>query len=310
MNNIHNYPYKSRILDLKISNLLAFVTVAETGSFSKAGLQLYLTQPTISRRIADLENLLDCKLFDRIRNKVIMTEAARQLLPKAQQILHTIQESTQLIQQLSGNISGEIRLGVSGYIAESFLRPIMQDFTNLHPGVELNIELFGNSKKAQLLLEAGELDLVITTLPTSPQDNHQVIPLWRDELTIVTSLNHPLSQANTPTLKDIINYPALLPEDGTLTRKIIDNYFAAKNLSINQAPQISKPANFTVLKMLVSLGLGWSILPTLIVDETFHKVPIDIKPLHRELGILFHEQRSHSKACQTFIEVCKQHGKL
>lgn len=310
MNNFDNTPYKNRMLNLKLSNLLAFTTVADVGSFSQAARQLFLTQPTVSRRIADLENSLGTPLFDRIGNKVIMTEAARQLLPKARGILLEIQNTTKLIQSLSEEIKGEIRLGVSGYIAESYLRPIMQDFTANHPAVEITIELFGSSINAYHLLENGELDIVLATLPSGKENQHKIIPLWKDELSFVTSKNHPLAHQLEPSLETITQYPALLPDQGTLTREIIDNCFEQRELSFHLAPQITNPANFSVLKMLVSLGLGWSILPKIILDDTFHTLPIQIEALHRHLGIIFHPKRSLSNACKKFVTVCTHHGAL
>ncbi len=310
MNNFDNTSYENRILDLKLSNLLAFVTVADKGSFSQAARKLFLTQPTISRRIADLETSLEARLFDRIGNKVIMTEAARQLLPKARNILSEIQDTTKLIQNLSGKISGEIRLGVSGYIAESYLRPIMQDFTANHQAVEIAIELFGSSINAYHLLDNGKLDLVLATLPRTKNNQHNIIPLWKDELAFVTSKNHLLAQTKDIDLATITQYPALLPDKGTLTREIIDTLFQQQQLSFHLAPQITSPANFTVLKMLVSLGLGWSILPKIILDETFHILPIQMEPLHRNLGIIHHQQRSLSNACKEFVTVCTTHSAL
>lgn len=310
MNNFDDISYENRILNLKIANLQAIVCVFEMGSFSLAAQKLNVTQPTISRRIADLEAILDIRLFDRIGPRVIPTDAARLLYPKAKHILLTAEDTHRLFRNLSGKVIGQLNLGMSGYIAESYLRPIMQLFTSKHPEVELNIRLFGNSADAYHLLELNELDLALATLPSTPIPNLKTSILWQDNLVFVVSKSHPLAKIKEMTFDQLVTYPAIVPESGTLTRQIIDNFFAKHQLSIFLAPQISKPTNFSVIKMMVSIGLGWSILPTFILDKTFYQLPLASDLLVRNLGISQHAKRTSSNAMLEFIRICEDHCRL
>lgn len=310
MKNSHESSYEKRILDLKIANLQAFVCVAEAGSFSTAAKQLFLTQPSISRRIAALESLLETHLFDRLGNHVLLTEAGKILLPKAKHILLATENAQKQLQNLNGHVSGDLQIGVSGYIAESYLRPILQSFTKKYPDVKLEIRLFGSSAHAYSLLETSNLDLLIATIPIQPIEHLNIIPIWEDPLLFVVSNNHPLSKQTKLQLKSLAKYPAIIPEAGTSTRQIIDDCFAGKNLKLTLASQIPKPANFQIIKMMVSLGLGWSVLPKQIIDKTFFQLDIKKAKLTRYLGVIHHQSRTLSNAANALIDIFKTHRNI
>ena len=114
---------------MDIANLNAFVSVAETGSFSTASEHLYLTQPAISKRVSALETELDIQLFDRIGRKVTLTEAGAALLSRARSILQQVEDTKRAIKNLSGHISGKLSIGTSHHIG---LAPITACITGLY----------------------------------------------------------------------------------------------------------------------------------------------------------------------------------
>ncbi|MCJ8268451.1 MAG: LysR family transcriptional regulator, partial [Psychrosphaera sp.] len=97
-------------------NLQAFYTTATVGSFSEAAKQLHLTQPAVSKRIANLEAQLGCSLFDRIGRQISLTQAGNALLPKARSILQQIQGVVRLMDDISGNITGQLSIATSHHI--------------------------------------------------------------------------------------------------------------------------------------------------------------------------------------------------
>src|SRR5699024_10664311 len=90
---------------MDIQALEAFLAVAKTGGFSTAANRLFITQPAVSKRIATLEQQLAAKLFDRIGRQVVLTEAGRTLLPRAQQLLSDMADARRAIENLSGEVS-------------------------------------------------------------------------------------------------------------------------------------------------------------------------------------------------------------
>ena len=108
--------------------LQAFITIAELNSFSKAAQQLHLTQPAVSKRIANLEDNLGCKLLDRIGRSIRLTEAGSALLPRAKKILNEFNDTRNDISNLSGNVQGSLKLATSHHIGLHHLPNILRRY--------------------------------------------------------------------------------------------------------------------------------------------------------------------------------------
>ena len=279
---------------MDIANLQAFVSVAETGSFSVASEQLFLTQPAISKRIAALEGELETSLFDRIGRQTTLTESGRALLPRAQKILLEIEDSRRILQNLSNTVSGTLRFGTSHHIGLHRLPPVLRQYTRTYPEVDLDIQ-FMDSEEAFRAVEHGDLELAVVTLPLQKSENLQTKCIWIDQLEVVSGKTHPLAKQRTLHLKLLAEHKAILPARGTFTREIIEQAFAKQK----QTPDISMASNYLeTIKMLVSVGLGWSILPEQMCTKELHKLNIPELRLKRELGLVWHGRRTLSNAAK------------
>jgi DNA-binding transcriptional LysR family regulator len=150
------------------TGLRTFITAAELESFSHAADQLYLTQPAVSKRVASLEEELGTPLFDRIGRRVFLTEAGRELLPRAKSILNEIEDSRRLITNLAGTVTGRLSIGTSHHIGLHRLPPVLRNYSAQYPDVELDLH-FMDSEAACRAVLAGELELGIVTLPPDPR---------------------------------------------------------------------------------------------------------------------------------------------
>ena len=154
---------------METQNLKAFVLVAETGSFSTAAEKLHLTQPAVSKRVALLEQQLGRDLFDRIGRNVSLTEAGNALLPHARTIAGQLRAAEQSVRDLSGAVTGALRLATSHHIGLHRLPPVLNEFSRAFPGVEIDIE-FMDSEQAYELIMQGKMELAVVTLaPNSEQ---------------------------------------------------------------------------------------------------------------------------------------------
>jgi DNA-binding transcriptional LysR family regulator len=145
-------------------NLKAFITVANCGSFSEAADRLYITQSAISKRIAQLELQIGKKLFDRIARQVSLTEAGKELLPRAQRILKEYENALQAINDLSGKATGTLRLAISHHLGLHRLPPILKQFSQQYPNVSLDIEFMDSEKAYEQVLQ-GESEVAVITPP-------------------------------------------------------------------------------------------------------------------------------------------------
>lgn len=281
--------------------LKAFLAVAEQQSFSQAAETLHLTQSAVSKRIQQLEQHLNTFLFDRHNRTISLTEAGLSLLPKAQEILNLVADTELVIQSLNKDVSGKLSLATSHHIGLHRLPPVLRRFSASHPQVQLDLRFLG-SEKAGLAILQRQVEIALTTLDPQHIDQQtlQIHPLWEDEMVCVCARQHPLAtQANKVTLSDLAAMPAILPEPDTITFKLIERVFSQAGLTLN-APM---PTNYLeTIKMMVSVGMGWSLLPRTLLDESLVELAWPSDPVRRSLGLIYLKQRTLSNAAKAFIQ--------
>lgn len=281
-----------------------FVNIADLGSFSRAGNKLFLTQPAVSKRIAALEDALDARLFDRIGRRVQLTEAGRELLPRARRLLEDMADIHRSIHNLSGQISGLLTMGTSHHIGLHRLPPALKAFTRRYPQVGLDLR-FLDSESACRAVEQGNLELAVVTLPPKPLPNLEVHPLWDDSLCFVVAGDHPLSSAPSCSLDALLAYPAVLPAPATYTRQILEQALQERGLHL----RVGMTTNYLeTLKMLAVTGLGWALLPATMLDRNLVQLSFPGLRLSRRLGIVTHAKRTLSNAARAMIESCEIHA--
>ena len=277
-------------------NLKAFITVANSGSFSESAEQLHLTQSAISKRIAQLEHQIGKKLFDRIARQVTLTEAGTELLPRALRILQEYENALQAINDLSGEASGTLRLAISHHLGLHRLPPVLKQFAQQYPKVTLDIE-FMDSEKAYEQVLHGQSEVAIITLALESHHNIHSQKIWNDPLRFICAQDHPLATLTKPELKDLAEYPIILPGLNTYTGRIIQNLFQQEGIPL-KAPMSTN--YLETISTMVEIGLGWSVLPETLVRE-LHVMPFEQVSIERELGYIHHMKRSLSNAAVAFL---------
>lgn len=289
---------------MDVATLQAFRAVAETGSFTAAAERLFLTQPAVSKRVAQLEEQLGARLFDRIGRQIRLTEAGRALLPRARRIVLELEDMTRTIRDLNGDVSGTLVLGTSHHIGLHRLPPALREFSRRWPEVQLDIHFIDSEEAWEGVLQ-GDLELGVVTLPPEQDPRAHSEPIWTDPLAFVASPEHPLAHESEVTLSMLTGYPALLPSPVTFTRRIVETLFHAHHLTLN----ISMSTNYLeTIRMMVSIGLGWSVLPASMLDSDLVRLPVRAPEMARQLGVVTHPGRTLSNAARYFLEILREHG--
>jgi DNA-binding transcriptional LysR family regulator len=284
---------------MDIQNLRAFLLVAETGSFSEAAAQLHLTQPAVSKRIALLEEQLDSSLFDRIGRNTSLTEAGRALLPHASAVLRELTAAQQSVRDLAGSVAGELRLATSHHIGLHRLPPILSEFSRSFSAVQIDID-FMDSEQAYEQIMQGRAELAVVTLAPVEEPSVVARPVWSDPLDFMVGSDHPLARQHPIELADLSRHPAILPGLNTYTGQIVARLFALHGLKL----QVSMATNYLeTIRMMASVGLGWTVLPRTMADSSLHILDIGDAGIERTLGIVYHRGRSLSRAARAFIDV-------
>jgi DNA-binding transcriptional LysR family regulator len=286
---------------MNTADVLAFIEVARTESFSQAAERLFLTQPAISKRVSNLEESLGVQLFDRVGRRVQLTEAGRALLPRARQWLLDFDDIRKSIADLSGPITGVLRIGTSHHIGLHRLPPTLRRFSQQYPEVRLDIQ-FIDSEEAYESVLSGELELGIVTLPPVPDARLLAEEIWDDPLAFVAGRDHPLASKPGLELPDLTSHPAILPSLNTFTRQIAARLFQESHLELN----VTMATNYLeTIRMMVSIGLGWSVLPASMANEDMVVLPLSGVEMHRSLGVVYHPRRTLSRAAGAMLDMLR-----
>jgi len=288
---------------LDIQALSAFVAVSDSQSFSRAAEQLFITQPAVSKRISTLENHLNTRLFDRIGKTVQLTEAGRALLPSAQRILAELEESRRAIGNLNQQVDGTLKLATSHHIGLHRLPPVLREFTTLYPEVDLDIRFMDSEEACSSVLK-GEVELAIATLPEQDWQHLISQTIWHDPLDIVISAQHPAAKQRNLSIDALRSLPAILPARNTFTRVLLEKALGLNEQNLN----IAMETNYLeTIKMMVSIGLGWSVLPVSMLSADISRLDIQGVEFERLLGVVSHQHRTLSNAARMMMGLLEKH---
>ena len=286
---------------MDISSLAAFTAVAREASFSNAADCLYVTQPAVSKRVAGLEQELGVELFHRVARRVSLTEAGRQLLPKAVELINQAEDMKRYAASLGDEISGSLSVALSHHVGLHRMPPVFHQFNKRFPEVSLDLR-FEDSDQALENVEQGNIEFAVITLPKIVPKQLKMESIWLDPLHLVAAPDHDLFTSNVLSIETLLDYPCVLTEQSTQTYNVVARALENANQLLNIRMQTN---NLESLKMMVSVGLGWSALPSTMLDDSIKTLPLNVR-LRRELGMVFHRQRSLSNAAKALVRLIRQ----
>ena len=276
----------------------AFVKVMETGSISLAADQLFITQPAVTKRIHSLEEYFGVKLFESAGRGVQATHAAHSLLPKVKNWLNELGDIHYTLSHEQALVQGKLKIGTSHHIGLHHLPSHLRRYVQSYPDVTLDVH-FVDSEQAHEQVIAGDLELAFLTLPPRGDARLNYVTIWNDPLVFVVAPFHPLAQQKNLSLEDLLDYPSLLPSSQTYTSQITLAEFEKQGIK----PKVSMSNNpLESIRMLVSIGLGWSVLPKTLVNHDLHQLDINLE-MNRRLGMVWHPGRTQSKAAQALVQL-------
>lgn len=285
--------------------LASFIEVAKLRSFSRAAEKIYRTQPAISAQVRLLEQECGEKLFDRSGKKVLLTPAGEMLLRYAQRMLDLHREALQAIAELNQTARGKLHIGANEATCLYVLPKTFARFKQLYPLVQISIYRNFSHKILQKVQE-GAVELGIVTLPQGA-NNMEVIPVFRDEVQVVVPASHPLAKNRSTTVKEVTNFPLILPKTGH-TRVVLDRLLR----DYRERLQISMElASVETIKKFVGAGLGLSLISRTyaqpeVAAGLLKLIPLEGLKLYRELGLIYRRDRYLSLPAKVFIEVVRE----
>jgi DNA-binding transcriptional LysR family regulator len=289
---------------MNLDQLAYFRKVAETGNVSRAADELLLTQPAVSRQIIALEEELGEKLFDRIGKKMFLTHTGETLLEHAKKILQAVDEAKTAVRDMSRECSGELLIGASDHVSIHRLPGVLKAYITEFPKVELILSCHRSENILELVI-ANQLDLGVITLPQPLPTGITAKKIWTDRMSLICAKGHPLGAHAGMKIRDAVKYSMILPEQGTETRRAIEEAFSRMKLKPNITMEV---AYIETIKSLVKAGLGISILPekateTEVKSGELIKVKISDVRISRDLGLVYRKDKFMSRPATEFINI-------
>jgi DNA-binding transcriptional LysR family regulator len=279
-----------------------FLEVAKLSSFSRAAERRFRTQPAISSQIRSLEEEVGAKLLDRSGGRVAVTAAGKVFQKYAEETIEQRRVMLITLAEMHRIPRGEIVVSANEGTCLHILPEVFAEFKRQYPSVAVNVKRSEHQKILEALIE-NSCDFGVVSLPIKDK-RYTVVPIHRDELVVITPINHPLSGRNEATLADVAQYPLLLPKLGR-TRDTLEALFHEQRLK----PTISMELDSSELtKRFVAADVGISFIPRSNVAEdlkakTLSALKITGIVLQRDLALVFRKDKALSRAALAFIEI-------
>ncbi|PAV31662.1 LysR family transcriptional regulator [Virgibacillus profundi] len=286
---------------MDLRQLECFMAVSKELHFSRAAEKLYISQPSLSQQIKNLEAEVGTPLFDRIGKKTALTEAGSILLIHSQRIFHEIEQSKAEIRELNVLQRGKLTIGSLLTCISYLLPPTIINFKRLYPNIELSILGLRTGDIKKRLLE-NELDLGIVFLPVDDEEIES-IPLFTEELSLAVPLGHPLAEFKEIEMKKLEDTATILLPENYQLRKLIDKYCVELGITLKSTLEMTTMES---LIQMVSEGIGVTILPEPYIDylksSQIAKVKLINPTPQRDIGFIYRKDKFMCATTKSFID--------
>jgi DNA-binding transcriptional LysR family regulator len=298
---------------LKLRHMEILLAVVETGSMAKAGAKLAISQPAISRAVAEMEHTLGVPIFDRSPQGVEPTQYGRALLKRGVAAFDELAQGVKDIAFLADPTVGELRIGTSPGLAEGIVLAVIDRLLRQYPRVVIHLVPGGLHVQQEALRGRRiEFGFAGTTGPSSEQDVDTEV-LFEEPLTVVTSLDNPWSRRRKIELRELANELWTWPAAGTLIDSLVIEAFHSQGIVPPRATVYADAYSFRI--RLAATGRFLAIVPASIMrlagkPTSIKMLPVDLPTTRRQIGIITLKNRTLSPLAQLFIQGARDVARL
>jgi DNA-binding transcriptional LysR family regulator len=286
--------------------LLAFVTVARTRSFTLAGKELFLSQSAVSHALSALEEELNCRLINRDGKNLQITPAGEHLLHYGEKILADMAAARGTLQQRSRWGASHLRVAADKFLGRRLLPGVLISFRREFPDWVINVKP-GESRDCVEWLEQETIDMALTIAP-SRAEAVEVVPLFTDELAWIVAPDHPWAENETMSPADISAQTFVCDNAASYTYRLLEKYFEPSGVRINWELELGSLE--AVKEMVKGGGSVTALAPWTVREELEEKslvaVPLGKRKLKRNWCLLHSPQRKTRLADEMFTKLCLQ----
>jgi DNA-binding transcriptional LysR family regulator len=293
---------------MHIETLKVFCDIIESGSFSYAASQNFVTQSAVSQQVRSLEEKYDCRLIERGRAGVKPTSAGQILYTASKEIVRKFMELENRLREIGSVVAGSIRVGTVYSVGLHEIPPYLTEYLRAYPAVNVHLEYLRSNRVYEDLVE-GKIDLGVVAYPAK-RSQIVTIPFRHDELVLVVSPEHPLARHTEISVGDLSGQALVGYERDISTRRASDRILRDHGVRPQYAMEFD---NIETIKRAAEIGIGCAIVPRLTVESETARGSLKMigfreGPFTRPLAIIYKRGRELSPAARKFIEVLTASG--
>ncbi len=288
---------------MELRHLRYFIRAAELMNFTKAAESLYVSQPTLSVQIHQLEEELGTELFARVGRNVRLTESGKVFLARALQAVKELEEGGKEIDAINGLMRGSMCIASLPLYGSRLVSHWISLFNERHPDVFIRVKAIP-SEDIEAGIIAGAIDMGLTFLPGQhPELSSRV--LFEDEIVLLCSCNHPLAGKKTLKPSDLDDLPMALPSERISATRLLGRYFEENK--IQPRIGVSFDDGHAMIE-LVKQGKFTTLLPRWAVKQTAEVRMFSLPGPGMQLstGVLW---ANLSPAAQAFLDLVTEESK-
>jgi DNA-binding transcriptional LysR family regulator len=295
---------------ITLQQLEAFAVLVEERSFSGAAKRLLLSQPSLSKHVKNLEIFVDCRLINRSRDGLSLTDEGSILLGYARKILKLRDEAREKIASIKDTASGHVSIGTSTIPSTYIIPAMLKGLKELHPDLHVHI-LSGDSEDVLEMVISSRVEIGFIGRPV--QDSRIVCePVWDDELVLVAGKGSSLEEDKAYRVEDILDEPFVIREKGSGTRAILEDYLKKSGLPpLSRFATACELGSSEAVKEAVISGLGISILSIHAVKRELksgllRRIPLEAPRIQRSFFLITRKQFLPLPHHRMFIEFTRR----
>lgn len=294
---------------MNLKQLEAFVQVSESGSFSKAAKELFLTQPTISAHISSLEKELNVRLFIRNTKEVSLSDDGKDLYRYAKQITDLEKAIEERFYMDSDDGKHFITIAASTIPAQYLLPKVLMCYRERYPKEQIKImETDSSEVVTQVVDHMVDVGFTGTVLE---KKHCKYIPFYKDELAVITPDTPEyriLKEQNRDDIDWIKRKPLILREEGSGTRKEAEKQLKNAGISMEDLDIVASIANQETIKKSVKQGMGITVLSRLAAEDEDGLLifPIPGADDGRDINLVYNKNYQMTRSADRFIRIVKE----
>jgi len=298
--------------NITLQQMEALIRLVEERTFSQAAKKMYLTQPSLTKHIKNLEELIEAAVVTRKKTGISLTSEGKILYDYARRIFKLMDEAKEKIERAKEDESGSIFISGSSIPATYIIPHILNTFNREYPDIRCYVQMNDSDTTLDMILE-DQAEIGFIGRPVSNRRVH-ADAIWRDRLILVVPEGHKWSKKASVTIDALSREPFIIREKGSATRSILEEYLQKNTGSgLSRFNVICELGSSEAVKEAIIAGLGISVLSTRAVGRELAgglliEKPVENCTIERNFYLIYKTRLNLMRHHALFLDSVRKSG--